>query len=298
VQKKRPDLKVLSLNFKMMDKLQTNIEELLSVGITTKGRIHELRDTLKILEKSELRACTVILIDDGGCGDFIHEEDFDLNLVIHRYQESQGLVARRNELAELCQTKYLMSLDDDSAPESGSIVEVLNVLEAEDSTVTAALNLYNDTTQHIDRELPDFDARDFVGCGYIHNVDTFRKLGGYTGDLFYGHEEREYALKIARASKKIVHMNNYIVKHRKSEINRVVGYNPRLSRNLGWINGTYLGLLPNIIELYSFLKVKKLNQVAPALTDYFKGLSARRQASKLTFSQYWHWKRKKTPTVA
>jgi len=278
--------------------MQNIAGNLLTLGITTKGRVDELVETLRLIEASELKSCPIILIDDGGGGQFIEAAEFELDLNIHRYEKSQGLVARRNELAELCKTKYLMSLDDDSAPESGSIVEVLNVLEAEDSTVTAALNLYNDTTQHIDRELPNFDARDFVGCGYIHNVDTFRKLGGYTGDLFYGHEEREYALKIARASKKIVHMNNYIVKHRKSEINRVVGYNPRLSRNLGWINGTYLGLLPNIIELYSFLKVKKLNQVAPALTDYFKGLSARRQASKLTFSQYWHWKRKKTPTVA
>ncbi|MGB2011957.1 MAG: glycosyltransferase family 2 protein, partial [Akkermansiaceae bacterium] len=97
--------------------VESKTDQLLSVGITTKGRLRELRQTLALLQDSELRDCEVILIDDGGNGDFVEEGEFDLNLRILRYEKSKGLVERRNELARLCTTKYLMSLDDDSSPE-------------------------------------------------------------------------------------------------------------------------------------------------------------------------------------
>jgi len=271
---------------------------LLTLGITTKGRVDELVETLRLIEASELKSCPIILIDDGGGGQFIEAADFDLDLNIHRYEKSQGLVARRNELTERCKTKYLMSLDDDSAPERGEIDDVLDLLETNEDVAVVALNLYNDASEYLDPSMPNFIARYYVGCGHIYKVGIFKKLGGYSGDLFYGHEECEYAFKLARESLNIIHVNHYIVKHRKSDINRVVGYNARMSRNLGWINGTYLGILPNIIELYSFLKGRKINQAGLFIKDYFEGIRARKVANKLTFSQYWKWKRKKTPTVA
>jgi glycosyltransferase involved in cell wall biosynthesis len=282
----------------MINQKQNSIKALLSVGITTKGRLDELRETLGILENSELQACKIILIDDGGSGEFIEEGDYELDISIHRYKESQGLVARRNELAELCQTKYIMSLDDDSAPESGSIVNVVDLLENDDGLATIALNLYNDDIQPNSTDFSYFESRYFVGCGHIHDVVVFKKLGGYNGDLIYGHEEREYSLKLARASKKIIHVNDYVVKHRRSLINRELGYNPRMAYNLGWINATYLSTVPNIIELYSLLKGKKLAHMLLVLKDYFRGMLGRQHVNKLTFAQYWGWKRSKTPTVA
>jgi glycosyltransferase involved in cell wall biosynthesis len=275
-----------------------NIAEMLSIGITTKGRVNELHQTLSIIEASELKPCPIILIDDGGGGEFIRKEDFDLDLHIHRYQENEGLVARRNELADLCQTKYIMSLDDDSAPESGSIEDVIEVLEAEECVVTVAFNLYNDDAKRKGTDCPDYESRYFVGCGHIHDVEVFKRLGGYTGDLIYGHEEIEYALKLGKAAKKIIHKNNYIVKHRRSVVCREAGYNPRMSRNAGWINGTYLGLVSNLIELYSCIKGKDMKHIMPVLKDYHKGVVSRDKVEKLSFSQYWSWKRKRTPTVA
>ena len=282
----------------MIDQKQNSIGALLSVGITTKGRLDELRETLGILQNSELQACNIILIDDGGSGEFVEEGDYELDLSIHRYEESKGLVARRNELAKLCQTKYIMSLDDDSAPESGSINDVLKVVESDDRVATIALNLYNSDNKPVDADSTNYESRYFVGCGHIHDVEVFEKLGGYNGDLLYGHEEREYALKLAKVGMKIIHMSNYVVKHRKSVINRVVGYNPRPSRNLGWVNGTYFGIIPNMVEIYSFLKGKKTHQILPCLKDYIRGLTESSDASKLSFFQYCKWKRKKTPTVA
>ncbi len=175
---------------------------------------------------------------------------------------------------------------------------MLDLLEANEDVAAVALNLYNDVSEPLDPSGLNFVARYYVGCGHIYKVDIFKKLGGYSGSLFYGYEEREYALKLEKASLDIMHVNDYIVKHRKSDINRVVGYNARMSYNLGWINGTYLSVIPNIIELYSFLKGKKINQLGLVFKDYFAGIRASKTVSKLTFSQYWKWKRKKTPTVA
>lgn len=271
---------------------------LLSIGITTKGRVDELRETLHIIENSELSKCSVLLIDDGGDGEFIDPQDFDLDLNIIRYNDSAGLVERRNELAELCQTKYLMSLDDDSAPESGSIDDVLNLLETDKSVVTVALNLYNEDIELKGSRLPDYESRYFVGCGHVHEVETFKQLGGYTGALFYGHEEIEYSLKLIRGGWRIIHKNSYVVKHRKSDVNRIYGYDPRMLLNMGWIKGTYLGLIPNLIEIYSLHKGGGLKYGITALKDYFRGLASRDHTNRLSLSQYWSWKRKKTPTVA
>lgn len=282
----------------MENKKHNSIGALLSVGITTKGRLSELRETLNILEKSELVACNIILIDDGGSGEFIEENDYELDLSIHRYRESEGLVARRNELATLCQTKYIMSLDDDSAPEVGSVLDVIHLLENDDRVASVALNLYNDDTQPNNTDSDYFESRYFVGCGHIHDVVVFKELGGYNSDLIYGHEEREYAFKLAKASKTIVHVNNYVVKHRRSHINREIGYNPRMAYNLGWINGTYLGLFANLVELYSFLKGRDTKTAKPAVLDYFKGYKQRNCVNKLSPLQYRIWKRMKTPTIA
>jgi len=41
---------------------------LLTLGITTKGRVDELVETLRLIEASELKSCPIILIDDGGGG--------------------------------------------------------------------------------------------------------------------------------------------------------------------------------------------------------------------------------------
>ena len=191
-----------------------------------------------------------------------------------------------------------MSLDDDSAPESGSIDDVLNLLEADENVATVAFNLYNDDTELKGSGLPDYESRYFVGCGHVHEVETFKQLGGYTGALFYGHEELEYSLKLVRAGLKIIHKNNYVVKHRKSNINRIVGYNPRMTFNMGFINGTYHGFISNLIELYSYLKGGKLRYKISALKDYFRGLASSDHVDRVGLSQYWSWKRKKPPTVA
>ena len=53
---------------------------LLTLGITTKGRVDELVETLRLIEASELKSCPIILIDDGGGGQFIEAAEFDLDL--------------------------------------------------------------------------------------------------------------------------------------------------------------------------------------------------------------------------
>ena len=282
----------------MTDYKEKRLQELLSIGITTKGRLTELRKTLEILEKSELRNCQIILIDDGGGAEFITEQEYSLNLTIKRYDKSSGLIARRNELAQHCDSKYLMSLDDDSAPEEGSINEVIDLLEKDATVAAVAFNLYNKDKALTGVDKDDYVSRYYVGCGHVVDVSIFRALGGYTSALFYGHEEIELSLKIVRAGYKIIHKNNYVVLHRKSNINRVVGYNRQMVYNAGWVRGTYLGFAANLIEIFSVTKGMQLGQRIVTMKDHYNGVLERAETEKLTFRQYWRWKRSKTPSVA
>ena len=61
------------------------IKNRLSIGITTKGRIDELRETLKLLENSELNVCNIILIDD-----------FIKQVKLHNYETPKVNVTSRN----------------------------------------------------------------------------------------------------------------------------------------------------------------------------------------------------------
>ena len=70
-----------------LSKIMQNIAgNLLTLGITTKGRVDELVETLRLIEASELKSCPIILIDDGGGGQFIEAAEFELDLNIHRYE--------------------------------------------------------------------------------------------------------------------------------------------------------------------------------------------------------------------
>jgi glycosyltransferase involved in cell wall biosynthesis len=93
--------------------LKNNLEDLITVIISTKNRWHDLEQALVSLRKQTVKA-KVIVIDDNsedGTSENVRSHFPEISLYTHK--ESKGYIVRRNEAIRLAQTPYVLSLDDD-----------------------------------------------------------------------------------------------------------------------------------------------------------------------------------------
>jgi len=274
------------------------LKEKITIGITTKDRVREVRETLLILAGSELRHCKIIVIDDGSGGEFISEDEYELDLTIIRYAMSKRQMARRNEICKLCNTEFYLSLDDDSAPLHGSMVNIISKFDDDPRIATVAFTI----TENSDFEFEpgcDFDCRSFVACGNMHRVDIFNSLGGYLTNLQYGYEETAYAFMLYAAGYKIVHTSDLVVYHRFSPINRTFGFNKHSLYSQGYVEATYLPPAAFVTELLKVIKnYFRIKTLFQALCYYFYGASSVKKREVITYSTYRKWVKLQGPSIS
>jgi Predicted glycosyltransferases len=172
---------------------------MVGIGITTKNRWDDLRETLCKLADFGWGDLPTLIFDDAS-----HEAcPFDLSSFVHkgelkRYQESKGCVVRRNQLAEQIATKYYLSLDDDSFPVAGSLDSAIEFAESCTDLLCLSFPIYNPTTdEHQVRSLRDqpYRVRSFIGCGHLLHRQRFLDLGGYREELVHQGEEIELSAR-------------------------------------------------------------------------------------------------------
>jgi len=204
------------------------LSERVTIGITTKDRWDELENTVAILVGLGLSDLPFILMDDGS------REERALRCVrplsdcrVVRGSESVGLVERRNQIAALARTDLLLSLDDDASLTSGKHLErAVAYLDANPNVSVVSARVINvsphdaraiviDDTD--DRPIP---VRSFHGGGHLLRVADLLNLGGYRGYFRYLCEERDYAMRLYGAGKKIALFPSFIVIHRPSLVGR------------------------------------------------------------------------------
>src|SRR5580693_6668012 len=87
-----------------------------TIGISTRDRAEDLRHTLERQRLIGLGEMRYIIVDDGSSDPMairpLAEKLPRCQFV--RHEQSGGYVRRRNEMAEMCETEFLISLDDDS----------------------------------------------------------------------------------------------------------------------------------------------------------------------------------------
>src|ERR1035438_4635150 len=94
----------------------TDWKERCTIGITTRDRADALRHTLERQRAIGLGDMRYIIVDDGSSdGSAIRSLAEALpRCRFVRHDRPAGLVQRRQEMAEMCATEFLVSLDDDS----------------------------------------------------------------------------------------------------------------------------------------------------------------------------------------
>jgi GT2 family glycosyltransferase len=140
--------------------------------------------------------------------------------------------AARNDAAALARGRWLVMLDDDSAPTDAGFLAALADAANDVAAIGADIWLPPSSSDGLPRResggLPEVP----VGCGVAYRRSAYLSAGGYdAGFVFYG-EEYDLAARLIAGGHRIVHDHRFRVLHRKAATNRdfasIVG---RLVRN-------------------------------------------------------------------
>lgn len=176
-----------------------------TVIITTKNRKEELRTAIKSI-LTQTASVEVLIIDDGstdGTSDLVTNE-FGSSVRLKRFEQSAGLIGRRNDGAELASAPIIFSIDDDAIFSTPNVV-AQTLADFDHPRIGAVaipfINVNQD--QQIRQAAPDRNlvhvASSYIGTAHALRRDLFLKLGGYRRQLIHQGEESDYCLRMLDA---------------------------------------------------------------------------------------------------
>lgn len=182
---------------------------------------------------------------------------FPLKIELTRFEQSQGYIVRRNQLAQAIQTKYYLSLDDDSFPVSGSLLEAIEFAEiTEKHLLCLAFPIYNPVLskhQSHSLKLQPYQVRAFIGCGHLLHRSHFLKLGRYREEFIHQGEEMEIAARAFQQGYYCYHFPGLEIHHTASNAGR------------NWRRMDYYGARNNILwnDWFTPSSLKTIQQLHP-----------------------------------
>jgi GT2 family glycosyltransferase len=146
------------------------------------------------------------------------------NIKIVRNHISKGQSAGRNQIASICQTPFLLQLDDDSFPVAGDLWNIIDLFTKNQSCAAVALALDEPLRGRKTISLPRGDIAveisAFVGCGCVLRLSHFQALGGYAEWLGATCEEDEYCLRLAAEKKIVLYSDQVRIQHEVTPVSR------------------------------------------------------------------------------
>ncbi|MCB7481334.1 glycosyltransferase family 2 protein [Christiangramia sediminis] len=300
--------------------------ENITLVISTKDRIDELRETLDKLSLLLKAGMPVIICDDGstdGTSHFLKANYPEIRVICNI--ESRGLIFSRNRLLNMVETDFAISLDDDANFLSDHpLLEIGKYFDANHNCAVTSFRIF------WSREIPEVTystdkpirVKSFVGCGHAWRMKAWRDIPNYPDwFIFYG-EEDFASYHLFKKNWEVHYLPQVLVHHRVNVKARRTekDYSQRLRYSLraGWF--LYLLFLPlkfiprklaYSIWIQLKIKVFKGNKQAlkslllagkdllfnlPRLIAFRKKLSAREYNIYIGLSDtkiYWHPSREK-----
>jgi GT2 family glycosyltransferase len=199
-----------------------NWKERCTIGITTRDRVADLRHTIEMQKAIGLGDMCYIIMDDGSAdAEALRTVAAQLSHCrFVRHESSAGYVQRRQEMAEMCETEFLISLDDDSYFVELAGMEKAIAAMTDDPQIGLVsfkiIQFYIDP-QRFERRItqyPPGKTMFFRGCGYVVRVKTFLAHGGFPAEFRHGGEEAHLQYRFFASGTKILHFPSVVVEHR------------------------------------------------------------------------------------
>jgi len=197
----------------------------LTISIATKDRSDVVDATLRKLHAFGLSECPLIICDDGSSPPFESRaiELFPQAQLI-RNDMPQGQAIGRNQIAEACETPYLLQLDDDSYPVAGDVEALLAFAESRDDWLALAIPFEEPARGRLFpvgvSKSEVTEVRAFVGCSVLIHVENFRRLGGYADWIGRTGEEEELCLRGIEQGLRCLMIDGLRIRHEVTDVGR------------------------------------------------------------------------------
>lgn len=174
----------------------------------------------------------IILVDQNssdGSPNAVSESFPEVNLFCSN--TNLGVAGGRNKGVELAKGDILVFLDDDAHFKTkDALLKIQNIFDLDQKVGIVGFKIFDVHQQirdwqyhllskkHADKA---FYTQQYVGCGHAIRTNVFKRLGGYSTDLFFWGEEIEFCLKTFREKDcNILYWPGIEVIHRVSPISR------------------------------------------------------------------------------
>tara|TARA_B100000315_G_scaffold26616_1_gene22903 strand:+ start:364 stop:1269 length:906 start_codon:yes stop_codon:yes gene_type:complete len=195
------------------------VNPVVSILIITWNRKDILKKNLaKIILREEV-PIEVIVVDNNS--DDGTEQMLNTSYSNCRYfkmSKNQGIRAY-NIGASQARGKYLLLLDDDSYPASGSVTKMVELFEEQPDVGIIPFNILHHETKeeyrtwHIPQISGRVEAVNFLGCGAGIRSELFKKAGYYPECFFIYENELDVSLKVLQQGHKIIYDSTIIAYH-------------------------------------------------------------------------------------
>jgi GT2 family glycosyltransferase len=192
-----------------------------SVMITTKDRIVDLRRTWNVLQELDPPPLEVLITADGCTEDVVNaiKEEFSKARVFVN-EIGLGSVLSRDRMMRAARGDLMLALDDDSYPEqSDCISRIIAFVEEHPSLavlhVPQRTDEYPETLAQTDFGLQRF-TRTFSNSGAVLRRSTYLQLPGFESRFFHAYEEPDYALQCVAAGYDVIFSPVITIRHHYS----------------------------------------------------------------------------------
>jgi len=211
-----------------------------SIMITTRNRVADLRRTCSVLEQLAPPPMEVIITADGCTDDtvaWVKSEFPAVRLIIN--EEGRGSVASRARMMREAQGDLVLALDDDSYPEQlDCLARIIPLFQARPKLAVLHFPQRSDeypaTLTQKDFG-PERLTRSFANSGAVLRRSIYGTLPGFEPRFFHMFEEPDYALQCVGAGYEVLFAPILTIRHHYTPKARSELRNHQLhSRNEFW----------------------------------------------------------------
>jgi GT2 family glycosyltransferase len=211
-----------------------------SVMITTKNRVEDLKRTCEILRQLDPPPVEILITADGctdGTVEFAREQLPNARLIVN--EEGKGSVYSRNIMMREARGDLVLALDDDSYPEQlDCIARIISIFETRPQLgvlhFPQRTDEYPETLSRTDFG-PAKLTRSFANSGAVLSRAIYMQLPGFEPSFFHMYEEPDYALQCVAAGYEVYYSSIVTIRHHYSGQTRSEMRNhQRHSRNELW----------------------------------------------------------------
>src|SRR6266851_5500907 len=211
-----------------------------SVMITTRGRLDELRRTCRVLQNLTPQPLEVLITMDGCTSDAVEAVKTELpggRLFVN--QIGLGSVASRDRMIREARGDLVLALDDDSYPEQlDCIARIVPIFEQRPRL--AVLHFPQRTDEYPETLAqpnfgPEHLTRSFANSGAVLRRSSYLQLPGFESRFFHMYEEPDYALQCVAAGYEVLFSPVVTIRHHYSDqVRSEMRNHHRHARNEFW----------------------------------------------------------------